>query len=176
MFGNTEESKSLHLGPNCWSQLGFNLHSFICQMSVVWSNSCYHFAKFPSAENVCSVRLLSQCLWPSHAALGSMWAGQDRCAPSLDFSLSEFSLQPSISPVHLCICLKPAHMIICNHFLTTFSLGFRNESLRERGQCMTFFFPSLSYKMLVLNSHLKSVLTSVFLFFFLSKAWEFAFS
>lgn len=66
LFGNSEEWKSLHLGPNSWSQLGFNLHSFICQMSVDWSNSCYHFAKFPSAEKcLCSERLLSQCPWPS---------------------------------------------------------------------------------------------------------------
>lgn len=28
---------------------------FICQMSVGWSNSGYHLARFPPAENVCAL-------------------------------------------------------------------------------------------------------------------------
>lgn len=117
--------------------------SFLCQMSVDWSNSRYRFAKFPSAEDVCSV------LGCSVDVCGQVWSSAvvGTCVQVKTGAFIRWTsrpsvpyLLPSISPVHVCICLKPAHMIILNHFLTTFSPGFRNGSLWERQQCMTFFF------------------------------------
>lgn len=131
LFGNTEESKSLHLSPNSQNQVGLNLQFLL-------PNVCRSGATLVIVLLGLLLLKLSVLFWvrgrgqcAPWVVLEGMWAGEGRRSTNC--------IPPCCLCSAWCICLKPAHMTALHRFLTTLSLGFRNGNLHPWQQCMSFF-------------------------------------